>query len=46
MLQKLIGLVVVLASLVPIWLDSDGTAALLLVPIGLYMLFTKKDILY
>ena len=41
--QKLIGVVIVLFAIFTIFmLDGDATAALLIAPIGICMIFTKK----
>lgn len=40
--QKLYGLFFIIASIFPIWLENNGTVALLFVPFGLYLIFTKK----
>ena len=46
--QKLCGLILAaIGIIVPVICDGDATASLLLVPMGLFVLFTKeKDIIY
>lgn len=45
--QKLIAIVLILISIVTIPLvDNDATFALLMVPFGLYLLFTRKIWIY
>ena len=41
-MQKLIGIMLVIFPLIPILLYKDGTALVLLAPIGLYAIFTKE----
>ena len=41
-IQKLMGLVIVVLAVVSCIITGDGTAALLLMPIGTYTIFTKK----
>ena len=41
-IQKLMGLVIVVLAVVSCIITGDGTAALLLIPIGIYTIFTKK----
>lgn len=44
--QKLIGLALVALGILSVFMTGgDATAALLIVPLGLYALFTKSDIL-
>ena len=43
-MQKLIGIFMILIGLIPIWLDGDGTASIILIPRGLYVLLTRKDL--
>ena len=44
--QKLCGLVLTtIGIIVPIICDGDATASLLLVPMGLYALFTKEKVM-
>lgn len=44
--QKLIGLAVIILSIIAVPInDGDATFALITVPIGLYVLFSKKAIL-
>lgn len=40
-MQKLMGITLILVSLIPISIEKDGTLALLFVPMGLYLIFTK-----
>ena len=41
-IQKLMGLVIVVLSVISCIITGDGTAALLLIPIGIYTIFTRK----
>ena len=41
-IQKLMGLVIVVLAVVSCVITGDRTAALLLIPIGIYTIFTKK----
>lgn len=41
-IQKLMGLVIVVLAVISCIITGDGTAALLLLPIGTYTIFTKK----
>lgn len=41
-IQKLMGLVIVVLAVISCVITGDGTAALLLIPIGIYTIFTKK----
>ena len=41
-IQKLMGLVIVVLAVVSCVITGDGTAALLLTPIGIYTIFTRK----
>ena len=41
-IQKLMGLVIVVLAVVSCIITGDGTAALLLIPIGTYTIFTRK----
>lgn len=41
-IQKLMGLVIVVLAVVSCVITGDGTAALLLIPIGIYTIFTRK----
>ena len=41
-IQKLMGLVIVVLAVVSCIITGDGTAALLLIPIGIYTIFTRK----
>ena len=45
--QKLCGLVLVSIGIItPFVLDGDATLSVLIVPLGLYAIFTKEYILY
>lgn len=45
--QKVTGLVfIAIGCLLPVILDGDATASILLIPIGLYITFTKELVLY
>ena len=41
-IQKLMGLVIVVLAVISCIITGDGTAALLLTPIGVYTIFTRK----
>ena len=41
-IQKLMGLVIVVLAVISCIITGDGTAALLLIPIGIYTIFTRK----
>lgn len=41
-MQKLMGVALILVSLIPILIENDGTLALLFIPMGLYFIFTKE----
>ena len=41
-IQKLMGLVIVVLAVISCIITGDGTAALLLIPIGTYTIFTRK----
>lgn len=44
--QKLAGLTLaVIGVLIPILLDGDATASVLILPLGLYLLFTKEKVM-
>ena len=44
--QKLSGFVLVIISiLIPIVMDGDATASVLLLPLGIYLLFTKEKVM-
>ena len=45
--QKLIGLLAIGISIVtPLLLDGDATISVITLPLGLYLLFTKKKVIY
>lgn len=44
--QKLMGAAIVTVSILAGMLDGDGTAAVLMVPLGLWLMFTKSDAIY
>ena len=45
--QKLLGVVAIAASIVsPILLDGDATISIIMLPLGLYLLFTKEKVVY
>ena len=45
--QKLCGVVLVsIGVIIPFILDGDATVSLLLIPLGLYLIFTKNKIMY
>ena len=41
-IQKLMGLLLLIVSILSVLISGDGTAALLLIPIGIYTIFTRK----
>ena len=41
--NKLVALLLLFASWVPIWLDRDATIFLLMLPINAYLFFTSRD---
>ena len=45
--QKFIGLIAIAVSIVsPILLDGDATISVIMLPLGIYMIFTKKKVIY
>lgn len=46
LMQKLAGLVLIACGMVPAFMDGDCGAAALLVPFGLYLMFTKTTWLH
>ena len=45
--QKLLGLLMTgIGVLIPIVLDGDATGSILMIPLGLYAIFTKNKIMY
>ena len=45
--QKLLGVVAIAASIAsPILLDGDATISIIMLPLGLYLLFTKEKVVY
>ena len=45
--QKLLGVVAIIASIAsPLLLDGDATISLIMLPLGIYMLFTKEKVVY
>ena len=44
-IQKLMGLVIVVLAVISCIVTGDGTAALLLLPIGIYTIFTRKPVI-
>ena len=45
LIQKLLGVLLVLANVAYIFVEKDATASVLLVPMGLYAIFTKDKII-
>ena len=44
--QKLLGILAISASIAsPLLLDGDATISLIMLPLGIYMLFTKKKVI-
>lgn len=46
LLQKLLGVALVLISLATLPLEHDATAAVLLVPLGAWLIVSKRNLLY
>ena len=45
--QKLLGVVAIGVSIAsPLLLDGDATISLIMLPLGIYMLFTKEKVVY
>ena len=45
--QKLLGILAITASIAsPLLLDGDVTISLIMLPLGLYLLFTKEKVVY
>lgn len=44
--QKLGGIIIMMASLMPSILDMDAGAFALLFPLGLYLFLTKKQVIF
>ena len=45
--QKMMGIIMIIISiLIPIVCDGDATASLITFPLGLYMLFTREEVIY
>lgn len=45
--QKLIGLLAIGVSIAsPILLDGDATISIIMLPLGIYILFTKEKVVY
>ena len=45
--QKLLGLLAIAASIAsPLLLDGDATISVIMLPLGIYMLFTKEKVIY
>lgn len=44
--QKLGGIIIMMASLMPMILDMDAGAFVLLFPLGIYLLLTKKQVMF
>ena len=44
--QKLLGVIVIAVSIVsPFLLDGDATISLIMLPLGIYVLFTKEKVI-
>lgn len=43
--QKLLGLALVALGILSVFIEYDATFAVLFVPIGLYLMLTKRDVL-
>ena len=45
--QKLLGILAIGISIAsPLLLDGDATISLIMLPLGIYMLFTKEKVIY
>ena len=45
--QKLLGILAIGISIVsPLLLDGDATISLIMLPLGIYVLFTKEKVIY
>ena len=45
--QKLLGILAIAASIAsPILLDGDATISIIMLPLGIYILFTKEKVVY
>jgi hypothetical protein len=44
--QKIAGIFLALASIPVIHFENDATVAALFIPLGLYLIFTKKKVMY
>lgn len=45
--QKLIGLLAITASIAsPLLLEGDATISVIMLPLGLYLLFTREKVIY
>ena len=45
--QKLLGVVAIAASIAsPLLLDGNATISVIMLPLGLYLLFTKEKVVY
>lgn len=44
--QKLYGIALIAIGILSVLPDKDATAALLIVPMGIYMVFTKEKVTY
>ena len=45
--QKILGVVAIGASIAsPILLDGDATISVIMLPLGIYILFTKEKVIY
>ena len=45
--QKFLGLLsIVIAIIVPFLNDGDATISIFMLPLGLYMIFTRKNVIY
>lgn len=45
-IQKLSGIIFIAISVIVTCFDNDATIAMIFVPLGIWMLFSKKRILY
>lgn len=43
--QKLLGIMIIVLSIVSCIITRDGTASVILIPIGIYTLLAKEDVM-
>lgn len=45
-MQKISGFIMILLSIIVTILDNDAGAAMMLVPLGLYLVFARKQVMF